>query len=178
MEFGLEPYAYRLGASRQPLLQYWRILRKKLLYLLIHVCDMTHSYVWHNAFMCVTWLVRVRDMTHFEMNCWNVWHNIIVCAMWHIHMHDSFHVWTSDAVTVSFHTLTGGKSLSQVFLRQFSAKYSITQRVRENGREMWREQERKKDWKIKTERERKWERGKERERYTKREKENFETLLL
>jgi len=26
---------------------------------LIHMCDMTHSYVWHDSFMCVTWLITV-----------------------------------------------------------------------------------------------------------------------
>jgi len=31
---------------------------------LIHVCDMTHSCVWHDSFICVTWLTHVCDMTH------------------------------------------------------------------------------------------------------------------
>jgi len=30
----------------------------------IHMCDMTHSYVWHDAFICVTWLIHMCDMTH------------------------------------------------------------------------------------------------------------------
>jgi len=25
----------------------------------IHICDMTHSYVWHDSFICVTWLIRI-----------------------------------------------------------------------------------------------------------------------
>ena len=29
-----------------------------------HVCDMTHSYVWHDSFICVTWLTHMCDMTH------------------------------------------------------------------------------------------------------------------
>jgi len=29
-----------------------------------HVCDMTHSYVWHDSFICVTWLIHMCDMTH------------------------------------------------------------------------------------------------------------------
>ena len=31
---------------------------------LIHMCDMTHSYVWHDSFICVTWLIHVtrRDL--------------------------------------------------------------------------------------------------------------------
>ena len=27
-------------------------------------CDMTHSYVWHDSFICVTWLIHMCDMTH------------------------------------------------------------------------------------------------------------------
>jgi len=27
-------------------------------------CDMTHWYVWHDSFTCVTWLIDVCDMTH------------------------------------------------------------------------------------------------------------------
>jgi len=28
------------------------------------MCDMTHSYVWHDSFICVTWLIHMCDMTH------------------------------------------------------------------------------------------------------------------
>jgi len=31
---------------------------------LIHMCGMTHSYVWHDSFTCVTWLIHMCDMTH------------------------------------------------------------------------------------------------------------------
>jgi len=37
---------------------------------LIHVCATTHSCVWHDSFMCVTWLIHACDMTH---SC--VWHD-------------------------------------------------------------------------------------------------------
>jgi len=30
----------------------------------IHMCDMTHSSVWHDSFICVTWLIYMGDMTH------------------------------------------------------------------------------------------------------------------
>jgi len=36
---------------------------------LIHMCDMTHSYVWHDSFICVTWLIHVCDMTHIYHPC-------------------------------------------------------------------------------------------------------------
>ena len=37
---------------------------------LIHMCDKTRSYVWHDSFVCVTWLIRMCDMTHSY-----VWHD-------------------------------------------------------------------------------------------------------
>ena len=75
---------------------------------LIHMCNMTHSHVRHDAFTCptrlfnmcdMTWLNHVCDMTH-----WHVWHDssiptlcmcmpwlIHICAMTHSHVrHDSF----------------------------------------------------------------------------------------
>jgi len=42
---------------------------------LIHVCDMTHSCVWHDSFMCVTWLIHGCDMTHSH-----VWHDSFTCV--------------------------------------------------------------------------------------------------
>jgi len=37
------------------------------------MCDMTHSYVWHDLFIWVTWLTHICDM---------------ICATWPIHMCD------------------------------------------------------------------------------------------
>ena len=57
---------------------------------LIHMCDMTHSHVWHGAFICVTWLIHMCDM----MNSY-VWHDAIIFVTWLIHMCDMTHsyVW-------------------------------------------------------------------------------------
>jgi len=53
---------------------------------LIHMCDMTHSYVRHDSFICVTWLIHMCDMTHSY-----VWHDSFICATWLIYVwHDSF----------------------------------------------------------------------------------------
>ena len=40
---------------------------------LIHTCDMTHSYVWHDSFIRVTWLIHTCDMTHSY-----VWHDSLI----------------------------------------------------------------------------------------------------
>ena len=47
---------------------------------LIHMCDMTHSYVWHDSFICVTWLVHMCDMTHSY-----VWHASPLRVTWLAH---------------------------------------------------------------------------------------------
>jgi len=46
---------------------------------------MTPSYVWHDTFMCVTWLIHICDMTHSYL-----WHDSFICVTWRIHVwHDS-----------------------------------------------------------------------------------------
>ena len=40
---------------------------------LVQMCDMTHSYVWHDSFICVTWLIHTCDMTHSY-----VWHESLM----------------------------------------------------------------------------------------------------
>jgi len=49
---------------------------------LIHMCDMTHSYVWHDSFICMTviflaWLIPVCDKTRSYM-----WHDSFICLTW------------------------------------------------------------------------------------------------
>jgi len=65
---------------------------------LIHMCDMTHWYVWHDTLICVTWLIDMCDMTHSY-----VWHDSFMCVMtdsyvpWPLHMSSSqfisWHTW-------------------------------------------------------------------------------------
>jgi len=45
--------------------------------------DMTHSYVWHDSFICVTWLIHMFNRTHSY-----VWHDSFICVTWLIHMCD------------------------------------------------------------------------------------------
>ena len=42
---------------------------------IIHMCDMTHSYVWHDSFICVTWLIHMCDMTRSY-----VWYDSSICV--------------------------------------------------------------------------------------------------
>ena len=43
-------------ADHQHFIMYWTWL--------IHLCDMTHSSVWHDSCICVTWPIHLCDMTH------------------------------------------------------------------------------------------------------------------
>ena len=79
---------------------------------LILVFDMTHSCVWHDSFirvtwliLCVTWLTHMSDMTH---SC--VWHdslirvNSFMCVTWLIHMCDMTHssVWHNSSICLTW----------------------------------------------------------------------------
>jgi len=46
-----------------------------------YMCDMTHSCVWYDLFICVTCLIHMCDMTHSH-----VWHDSCKCVTWLIHM--------------------------------------------------------------------------------------------
>ena len=39
------------------------------------MCDMTHSYVWHDSLICVTWLIHMCDMTHSY-----AWQDSLICV--------------------------------------------------------------------------------------------------
>jgi len=53
---------------------------------LIHMCDMTHSHLWHDSFTCVTWLIHMCDVTH---SC--AWRDAFTCVTWLIQMCDVPH---------------------------------------------------------------------------------------
>jgi len=63
-----------------------------------HTHDMTHAYVWSDAFMCVTWLIHMCDMTHSY-----VWHVSFICVTWLIHMCDMSpsYVWHDSCICVA-----------------------------------------------------------------------------
>ena len=64
---------------------------------LIHPCDMTHS---HDSFICVTWLIHMCDMTHSY-----AWHDSFICVTWLIHMRDMTHsyAWHDSFICVPWH---------------------------------------------------------------------------
>ena len=75
-------------------------------YALHNICDMTHSYLWHEKFICVTWLtrmsrIRVSHVTHM---------NFFVSQIWMSHItniHGSCHTyeWDVSHKQMSYYTL-------------------------------------------------------------------------
>ena len=71
------------------------------------ICDTTYLYLWHDSFVCVTWLVHMCDMNHLY-----AWHNSFICVTWLIwkwdmtwliHMGDMTHsyVWADSFIRVT-----------------------------------------------------------------------------
>ena len=63
------------------------------------MCDMTHPYVWHDSFICVTWLIHMFDMTQLY-----VWHDSFICVTWLIYMCDMTNSYV-NALTTYCNTL-------------------------------------------------------------------------
>jgi len=66
---------------------------------LIDMHDMTHSYVWHVSFVCVTCLIHMCNTTRSY-----VWHDSFMCVTWLMHMCDMTHwyVWHVSFVCVTY----------------------------------------------------------------------------
>jgi len=69
---------------------------------------MTHSYVWHDSFVCARWLIRMCymslvDDTSVATHSF-VWHDSLVCVTWLIRMCDMTHsyVWHDSFVYVTY----------------------------------------------------------------------------
>ena len=92
--------------------------------LLVHMCDMTHPYVWldlfihvhshtwHASSICVTWLIHRCTFAHVtwlihmcDMTRSHVWHDSFICVTWHIRMCDMTHsyVWYDSFICVTWH---------------------------------------------------------------------------
>jgi len=87
--------------------------------LLIHMCDITHSYVHYDSFTYVL-IICMCDMTH-----WYVWHDsficVLMCVTWLIYMcpyhsyvrHNSFKKWMNYVAHMNDHVM-GGSSYEWV----------------------------------------------------------------
>jgi len=58
----------------------------------LHKCDVTHSCMWRDSFICVTWPLHMCDVTHLYM-----WRDSLICVTWPVHMCDVTHSYIRDA---------------------------------------------------------------------------------
>ena len=60
---------------------------------LVYMCVMTHSYVCHDLFICVTWLIHICDTT-FSISLLYI---TFIYVTWLVmsHVNESCHIWTS-----------------------------------------------------------------------------------
>jgi len=77
---------------------------------LIHICDMTHIYVWHDSFICVTWLIHMCVTRHIhmcEMTHIYVWHDSFICVTWLLDIARTAHlcVWR-DSIMCAWYNST------------------------------------------------------------------------
>jgi len=72
---------------------------------LIQMCDMTHSYVWHDPFICMTRLTQMCDTTHSQSYVWQS----ATLGVTHIHICVTLYVWHTSTLCVTlyvWHTST------------------------------------------------------------------------
>ena len=75
----------------------------------IHECDMTHSYMWYDSFIFVTWLIHIFDMTHSYIS-----HDSFISVTWLI---QTSHVSTLNSY-ISLFTRTPFKSHTYCVLQR------------------------------------------------------------
>jgi len=79
------------------------------------MCNVTHSYVWRDAFICVTWLLHVCDMTHsyvwrdsfirVPFSEWHHTHEWVIPHIWMSHItHTNESYYTYERVSRSHHS--------------------------------------------------------------------------
>jgi len=131
----------------------------------IHICDMTHSYLWHDAFTCVMWLTHMCDMTHsyvwhasfqketvgrnvvqptpMNESCHTyewvtplyVWHVAFICVTWIAHMCDMTHsyVWLDSFICATVGTgwrrLIGSPKLQMIFHKRATKYRSLLRKM-------------------------------------------------
>ena len=73
---------------------------------LLGLWDMSHSYVWHDLYLRVTWLIRTCDMTDTVQKYVGL--TAFMCVTWRIHMCDMTHsyVWHDSSMRATYSRAT------------------------------------------------------------------------
>jgi len=90
---------------------------------LIHMCDMTHSFVLHDSFIVVIWLIHMRGMAYVCMCDTThsyVWHDSFICVTWLIHMCDMTHSYVSHDACMCVTRLIHMRDITHSYVRHDS----------------------------------------------------------
>ena len=91
-----------------------------------HMCHMSHSYAWHDSFVCATWLIHMCGMTYSpcDMTLFYVRHDAFICVTWLIHMCAITHscVWHFSFICVTWPIHKCGITHSKVHHDTFTCK--------------------------------------------------------
>ena len=71
------------------------------------MCDTTHSYIWHDEFIHVTWLIHIRDITRSYMwyDSAYMWFDLISRTHCNTLPHTATHCNTLQHTATQYHTL-------------------------------------------------------------------------
>jgi len=104
----------------------------------MHICAMTHFYVFHDAFICVKCRIHMCDMTH-----WYVCHDVLICVPWRIDAcamthayvcHDAF-IWVTWRIhmwAMTFSYMLHGSQTWFVYTCDFVLIWELCPKIRKN----------------------------------------------
>jgi len=107
--------------------------------ILIGVCDNAHSYIWHDALMYVTWLIRIHDMTNLYMqdDAFNMWHDSWMYVTWLIPIYNMTHWSTCIIQWVCMHNSMNCTD-GALFQRDLTMRSCLTKRDDSSTYMTWR----------------------------------------
>ena len=89
----------------------------------------THVYVWHDTFLCVTWLIHMCAMT-----CAYVWHDACICLTWHIYTCGvtSWYVWHAVCYILPYNciTLHHAATATHVYMLHITDRWDVCRMTR------------------------------------------------